>query len=267
MNGLKPVRTRGEGNVRLEFSAYSHPGKVRKNNEDYFFVPTGGTQVKDLMMVADGMGGHNAGDVASRMVVEAIVEYYSKNLHRVSSVEQAKDLIMDSIQHANIKVYKRSQTRDAYKGMGTTLTLAYFFDHRVCIGHVGDSRAYLVRDRAVTKITRDHSLVQELLEEGKITEEEVDNHPQKNIITRALGTASQVIADYYEMELKDNDIIILCTDGLTNHVDLNKNIDLFYSAEPLDKIASILGNKALEAGGVDNVTIVMAKYSCATEKR
>lgn len=267
MSGLKPVRMRGEGDVRLVFSAYSHPGKVRKNNEDYFFIPTDGARVKDLMMVADGMGGHNAGDVASRMVVEAIVEYYAENLHRVTSVEQAKDLILNSIQQANIKVYNQSQARDIYKGMGTTLTLAYFFDHRVCIGHVGDSRAYLVRDRSVTKITRDHSLVQELLEEGKITQEEVDNHPQKNIITRALGTASQVIADYYEIELKDNDIIVLCTDGLSNHVDLNKNIDLFYSLESLDEIASTLGKKALEAGGVDNVTIVMAKYSCATEKR
>jgi len=267
LSGLKPVRTRGEGDVRLVFSAYSHPGKVRKNNEDYFFIPTDATQVKDLMMVADGMGGHNAGDVASRMVVEAIVEYYVENSHRVTSVEQAKDLILNSIQQANIKVYNQSQARDIYKGMGTTLTLAYFFDHRVCIGHVGDSRAYLVRDRSVTKITRDHSLVQELLEEGKITQEEVDNHPQKNIITRALGTASQVVADYYEIELKDNDIIVLCTDGLSNHVDLNKNIDLFYSLESLDEIASTLGKKALEAGGVDNVTIVMAKYSCATEKR
>jgi len=267
LSGLKSARMRGEEDVRLVFSAYSHPGKVRKNNEDYFFIPTGGAQVKDLMMVADGMGGHKAGDVASRMVVEAIIQYYVENLHSVTSVEQARDLILNSIQHANIKVYNHAQARDIYKGMGTTLTLAYFFDRRACIGHVGDSRAYLIRDRSVTKITRDHSLVQELLEEGKITQEEVDNHPQKNIITRAIGTADQVMVDYYEIELKDNDIIVLCTDGLSNHVDLSENIDLFYTAESLDEIASTLGKKALEAGGVDNVTIVMARYSCATEKR
>ncbi|MBM7581900.1 protein phosphatase [Caldicoprobacter guelmensis] len=251
----------------MVFSAYSHPGKVRKNNEDYFFIPTAGAQVKNLMMVADGMGGHNAGDVASRMVVEAIVEYYSKNSHKVMSIEQARDLVLKSIQHANGRVYNQSRTVDAYKGMGTTLTLAYFFDHRVCIGHVGDSRAYLIRHRSVSKITRDHSLVQELLEKGKITQEEMDSHPQKNIITRALGTAEEVAVDYYEVELEDNDIIVLCTDGLSNHVDLNKNVDLFYSTESLDEITSSLGEMALEAGGADNVTVVMAKYSCATEKR
>jgi protein phosphatase len=253
--------------MRLVFSAYSHPGRVRKNNEDYFFVPTESVHVKDLIMVADGMGGHKAGDVASRMVVESILEYYTEKAHQVTSLEQAKELLMNSIQNANTRIYNQSKAHETYEGMGTTLTIAYFYDNRACIGHVGDSRAYLIRDRSVSKITRDHSWVQQLLEEGKITQGEMDNHPQKNIITRALGTKDCVEIDYYEIPLKDNDIILLCTDGLSNYVDLNQNIDVFYSGGSMEEIIKILVSKALDGGGNDNVTIVMAKYSCTTEKR
>ncbi|NLX70395.1 MAG: Stp1/IreP family PP2C-type Ser/Thr phosphatase [Clostridiales bacterium] len=249
------------------FSAYSHPGKVRKTNEDYFYVPTEQAAVKNLIMVADGMGGHNAGDIASRMVVESILEHYAENADKITSLEQAKALLMNSIQNANEKVYRMSATREEYEGMGTTLTLAYFYDNRACIGHVGDSCAYLIRDRGVSKITRDHSLVQELLENGSITQDEVSNHPQKNIITRALGTNESVNVDYYEITLQENDIILLCTDGLVNHVDIADNIEIFYSLDLLDEITLTLGKKALDGGGIDNVTVVVAKYSCTAEKR
>ncbi|NLO82219.1 MAG: Stp1/IreP family PP2C-type Ser/Thr phosphatase [Clostridiales bacterium] len=249
------------------FSAYSHPGKIRKSNEDYFYVPTETAAVKNLVMVADGMGGHNAGEVASRMVVESILEYYGSNNENITSLEQAKDLLMRSIQHANELVYRQSKAFVEYEGMGTTLTLAYFYDNRACIGHVGDSCAYLIRDRDVKKITRDHSLVQELLENGSITQDEVNSHPQKNVITRALGTGNVVDVDYYEIVLQDNDILLLCTDGLVNHVDLSDNVDLFYSLESLDEITLALGKKALDDGGIDNVTVVLAKYSCTAGKR
>jgi serine/threonine protein phosphatase PrpC len=256
----------GEG-MELTFGAYSHPGKVRKINEDYFFIPTGKTTIKNLVIVADGMGGHNAGDIASRMVVEDIFQYYGQNMHQIVSPEDAKDSVIKSMQAANTKVYRQSKTHVRYEGMGTTLTLAYFYDNKACIGHVGDSRAYLIRDRTMTKITRDHSLVQELLENGSISQEEVDTHPQKNIITRALGAERHVEIDYYELLLKDKDIILLCTDGLTQHVDLNENIELFYSYDSLYKLTTVLGEKALENGGTDNITIVMAKCSCMAEKR
>ena len=249
------------------FSAYSHPGKVRKSNEDYFYIPTGQTAVKNLIMVADGMGGHNAGDIASRMVVDSILEYYNENIDGLTSLEQVKDLLMRAIQDANEKVYHQSMAFAEYEGMGTTLTLAYFYDNMACIGHVGDSCAYLIRDRSVKKITRDHSLVQELLENGSITQDEVNTHPQKNVITRALGTGIFVNADYYEINLKHNDIILLCTDGLVNHVNLADNIELFYSLASLDEITLALGKKALDGGGIDNVTVVVAKYSCTAEKR
>ena len=119
----------------------------------------------------------------------------------------------------------------------------------------------------VSKITRDHSLVQELLENGSITQDEVSNHPQKNIITRALGTNESVNVDYYEITLQENDIILLCTDGLVNHVDIADNIEIFYSLDLLDEITLTLGKKALDGGGIDNVTVVVAKYSCTAEKR
>jgi protein phosphatase len=137
----------------------------------------------------------------------------------------------------------------------------------VFIGHVGDSRGYLVRDGQVKQLTRDHSLVQELLDNGSITQDQVKNHPNKNIITRALGTEDDVDVDCYEVTLKNNDILILCTDGLTHHVNLCENSDLFTSGISMAEIASILGHKALEGGGTDNITVVVTQYFDRAEER
>lgn len=252
--------------MELRYSAYSHQGKVRKCNEDYYFIPDPNDPLQNLMMVADGMGGHNAGDLASKMVVENVVNYFRIHNHSMNSLDQIKDSIYESIQQANSIVYHHSKTDAMYFGMGTTLTLVYAFNKTLCVGHVGDSRCYLIRGKNIFQITKDHSLVQELLENGSITKEEVNSHPQKNVITRALGTDDLVEIDYYEVPLEDDDIVLLCTDGLIHHIKLEQHIELLTACSSLDDITTLLAQKALKEGGIDNITVLMSKYSVAKRK-
>lgn len=251
----------------IVYGAYTHKGKVRKRNEDYFYIPNKTKGVEDIAMVADGMGGHNAGDLASRMVVEHILEYFYQHKNNIKSIDDVRDAIHQAMQNANQKVYEYSITDAMYSGMGTTLTLAYFFEDTVCIGHVGDSRGYIIREGELKQITKDHSLVQELLENGSITPDEMQHHPQKNVITRALGTDKHVRIDYYEVKMQPNDALILCTDGLLNHVNIEDKIEFIMSNRLPQHIAEKLGKKALDGGGIDNITVVVAKYLNGAEKR
>lgn len=242
----------------FKYGAASHRGKVRKSNQDYFYIPQEG-QIPTIAMVADGMGGHNAGDIASSMAVEAITEYFSENLD--TSINEPLKFIEDSISVSNNKVFSFANNNEDYNGMGTTLVVALLHESKVYIGHVGDSRGYLIRNGNVIQLTKDHSLVQELLDNGSITQNEVQGHPQKNIITRAIGTDPVVESDYYKLSLETDDIIILCTDGLIIHVDLQEQIELFQSVESMQELAYTLVQLALERGGLDNITVVAAKYS------
>jgi len=253
--------------MQLQYGAFSHQGKVRKSNEDCYFIPARDHALSNLFMVADGMGGHNAGDIASKMVVESILNYFAEKEQDIDQAKDIRDFIVESIEQANEKVYTSSVTESQLSGMGTTLTLAYFHQGKVCIGHVGDSRGYWIGKEGIKQITKDHSLVQELLENGSISPDELSSHPQKNIITRALGTEKTVKVDYYEISVSENDRILLCTDGLTNHVDLNSNLELLTSDLSPDKIAEILGKQALDSGGFDNITVVIIQYSGMVEKR
>ncbi|HZJ82901.1 MAG TPA: Stp1/IreP family PP2C-type Ser/Thr phosphatase [Clostridia bacterium] len=242
----------------LEYGVASHKGKVRKSNEDYYYIPQEG-RTTAIAMVADGMGGHNAGEKASRMAVEAIIELATEESDTI--IKEPLKFIEESIKASNNKIFSFSTNNEEYTGMGTTLVLALFHKDNVYIGHVGDSRGYLIRNGEAIQLTKDHSLVQELLDNGSITLDEVEGHPQKNIITRALGTDERVENDCYELTLQADDIIVLCTDGLILHVDLQKEIKLFQSIESMQELASILVEQALERGGLDNITVVAAKYS------
>jgi len=253
--------------MKLEYGAFTHKGNVRKLNEDYYYIPTDDEEYEGLIMVADGMGGHNAGELASRMVVENILKYYKNEKSRLSSKESIVNFVCDAIINANSTIFNYSKTDGALSGMGTTLTLAYFYCGHLFIGHVGDSRGYLVRGGKIKQLTRDHSLVQELLENGSITADQVENHPRKHIITRALGAEDKVIVDCYDIALENKDILILCTDGLTHYVNLDENADLFLSGISMAEIATILGRKALECGGADNITVVATQYYDGTEER
>lgn len=244
----------------LEYGGCSHRGMIRKSNEDYFYIPTEG-KIQNLAIIADGMGGHNAGEIASCLAVETILECFSKAEGGEDHSQYPVDLIERSIETSNYILFDLAESNEAYKGMGTTLVLAFFYGGKVYLGHVGDSRGYLIRKGQVTQLTKDHSLVQELLDNGTITSEEVEKHPQKNIITRALGTESTIDVDYHEISLETGDIILLCTDGLILHVDLQQNIELLESSSSMEELAPKLVELALDDGGLDNITVVAIKYS------
>ncbi|HZJ57748.1 MAG TPA: Stp1/IreP family PP2C-type Ser/Thr phosphatase [Clostridia bacterium] len=243
----------------LEYGGYSHKGMVRKSNEDYYYIPSA-DKIQDLAMIADGMGGHNAGELASRMAVETAIEYLTHRIDRDGYSQDPAGLIEEAIGVSNGRIFDVSLANEAYNGMGTTLITAYFSHEILYLGHVGDSRGYLIRGGSVKQLTKDHSLVQELLDNGTITPDEVDKHPQKNIITRALGTENVIDIDCHKIALKENDIILLCTDGLILHVDLQESIDLVESAHSMQELALGLVDQAVERGGLDNVTVVAIKY-------
>jgi protein phosphatase len=219
------------------------------------------------MIAADGMGGHNAGDLASRVAVESVSSYLAESGSRLQTPNDLMNAINRSIQDANNRVYALSRSDARYAGMGTTLTMAVFDGDRFLVAHIGDSRCYLLREGSVRQITRDHSLVQELLDNGSITRDEMEIHPKKNVITRALGTEDRLRVDCFEETLADGDIVLLCTDGLINYVNLQDYAQNLPMDISMTKLAEILGSEALAAGGSDDITIAAARYGRKEEKR
>ena len=189
----------------------SDVGIVRSLNEDY----AGYIEEEEfkLYVVADGMGGHNAGEVASEMAVKAVEAYVKENYK-----EQGSNVLENAVLFANEKIYNKAIVGSEYKGMGTTLVAALVYRNTIIVANVGDSSCFGVIDNNITKITKDHSLVQELIDSGSITEEEGRNHPKKNVITRALGTNNVVKIDIFKVDINTYDKYLLCTDGLSNEV-------------------------------------------------
>lgn len=232
-------------------------GKVRNNNEDNFVVIN-----KDsfcLCVVADGMGGHKAGEVASNIAVNTIKHYFLEQYLMLKN--KIPKLIINSVNLANKIVYNKSEENINYQGMGTTITMAIIdkLERVAYIGNVGDSRTYLVNKNKIIQITDDHTFVRELVKKGEITDIEAKNHIDRNIITRAVGSDKNVIIDIFEIELEDDDIILLCSDGLTNHI-LDKDILGYikhYGADCVDKLISL----ANENGGTDNITVIIIDTS------
>ncbi len=235
--------------------AISDIGLRRENNQDYMFVST--DLDFPIFVVADGMGGHNAGDIASSMAVKGIVEFLSENRERLKKNE-IKTCIEEAISHVNDIIFIKSLESSDLNGMGTTITMAYIDNKKVYIGHVGDSRAYLIRENKIIQITEDHSLVNELIKNGSISSSEAINHPQRNIITRAVGTSYKIKSDFYTIKVKAKDIIILCSDGLTNMVgeDIILNVVERYDKMDMENICNILVKLAKENGGSDNITVI-----------
>ena len=221
----------------------SDPGRRRRRNEDAYVVSP------PLFAVADGMGGAQAGELASRMAVEAMgAEASTSGEERVATL----------IREANRRIFARSsEDADAF-GMGTTMTAALVGeDGVVTIGHVGDSRAYLLREGRLEQLTEDHSLVAELVRTGKLSAEEADHHPQRSVITRALGTDPEVDVDTVTVEAQSGDLFLLCSDGLTTMVDDEEILRTVEgSRDDLEQAAQVLVRKANRGGGEDNITIV-----------
>ncbi|MCR4430114.1 MAG: Stp1/IreP family PP2C-type Ser/Thr phosphatase [Tepidanaerobacteraceae bacterium] len=240
------------------FAARTSVGRVRSNNEDAFYVPPANGSCCSLFIVADGMGGHRGGEVASRMAVKEVSEYITTRFSDDLDEDKIRSMINDSIAEANKKILISAMENEEWAGMGTTLTLALFFRKKIFIGHVGDSRAYLIRNNDIVQLTRDHSLVWQLMEEGRLTMDETRTHPMKNIITRALGTETILEPDFLEYDLEKEDIIIICSDGLTNMLE-DYEIKNIVCGHDIETAVDILVQKANLHGGLDNITVELIK--------
>ena len=238
----------------MKISSATSVGKIRALNEDSFFVSKIGKSKAVLAIVADGMGGHNAGEVASAETVKTLKDLI------VETNIPAKDLLLQAIACANNSIYKMSQKNPTLYGMGTTVTACMIEDSKLTAAQVGDSRLYLIRNNEITQITKDHSLVEMLLESGEITKEDAKRHPQKNVITRAIGTDSSVEADIYEFQLQKDDVVLLCSDGLVNMVEDEKILSVITQNEDFSTLSDVLVKEAENAGGHDNITVVLIKF-------
>ena len=221
------------------------PGRVRRRNEDAFVVDP------PLFAVADGMGGAQAGEVASRLAATAFREY------READELAPEERVQAIIKEANRRIYDRARVDSQVSGMGTTVTAALLTDGRVVIGHVGDSRAYRIRDGRLEQLTEDHSLVADLMRSGRLTPEEAEGHPQRSVITRALGTDPDVDVDTLVIEAEAGDLFLLCSDGLSTMVSDDKVLETVERAGSLDDAARNLVRAANSGGGEDNVTVVL----------
>lgn len=238
----------------MEIFAISNKGLVRKNNQDYFFLSE--NPDLPLFIVADGMGGHKAGEIASKLAATTIRdEFIFSHLDRFDE-NDIKILIKEAIIKANEKIYLQSKSQEECEGMGTTTSLVYIFKKNLYIGHVGDSRLYLISEGKINQVTQDHTLVNELVKKGSITKEEGESHPKKNFITRAIGSEVNIDIDIYKRTYRENDIIILCTDGLTNLIDENNILNEFIKENSIEKASKVLVKKALDRGGYDNITLL-----------
>lgn len=233
-------------------------GKVRANNEDAYYFPMKRGNSPELYIVADGMGGHFGGEIASEIAVNEVSSYINSNLSPDSDDQKVKGIIESAIISANNKILSYASENNVLSGMGTTITMALFHNGSLYIGHVGDSRAYRIRDNNIEQLTRDHSLVWQMAEEGRITMEEAESHPLKNIITKALGADERIEPDIMEFDLKDNDIIILCSDGLTTMLDNDIIKSIASSFEPEEAAVKLI-DKANSKGGLDNITVGIIK--------
>lgn len=238
--------------------ACSDVGKIRDINQDaYYYIED---DKLPIFIVADGMGGHKAGEVASNLAISTIIRHYESSKEKILNKEMfIPQFLNESVELANDNLIEEASGDDELKGMGTTVTMCLILDNEVYIGHVGDSRAYLLRNGELSQITQDHSLVGELLRIGSITKDEAVNHPKKNIITRALGSNPKINVDVFNRELQNEDKIILCTDGLTNMVTEEKILEILLSSEIPSAVCSTLVNISNEAGGIDNTTIMIIK--------
>lgn len=220
-------------------------GKVRANNQDAPIV----SEKLRLYGVADGMGGHKGGEVASTSARDDLLRELEGKTPSVAALSSA-------IEEVNRQIYHQQEHDDALTGMGTTLSVLWMSDNFVYIGHVGDSRVYLLRDGEFKQMTLDHSLVEQLVREGVLTEEEAQNHPMRNIITRAIGTDESVEVDVVVEERRKGDLWLACSDGLHSLVDDRQMRDALRQYAP-EKAADVLLKAALDAGGRDNVTLVI----------
>ncbi|OEH91215.1 Stp1/IreP family PP2C-type Ser/Thr phosphatase [Bacillus solimangrovi] len=236
----------------------SDKGKVRAHNEDAGGVFLNTAASTCLVLVADGMGGHQAGDVASRMTVEGLEHAWQSA--EFSTSEEAKNWLIQTIEEVNEHLLQYSKSHDECKGMGTTIVSAICTEEYVVVAHIGDSRCYIKNQYDFKQITSDHSLVNELVRSGQISAEDAENHPRKNVLMRALGTEEGVIVDVKTLTWEEGDLILLCSDGLTNKVSDEDMHEILASNLSLHEQAAQLTAMANEGGGEDNITVAVVQH-------
>jgi serine/threonine protein phosphatase PrpC len=229
-------------------------GRQRRDNEDNAFVRA------PLFVVADGMGGAQAGEVASQLAVEEFHE-------PLPDEGSAEERLIDRIRAANRRIYDLSRTEHEHAGMGTTLTAVYLDGDHLAVAHVGDSRAYIFRDGELGGLTQDHSLVAELVRQGKLTEEQAAEHPQRSIITRALGIEDDVEVDTWSYSMRAGDVVLLCSDGLTSMIGERQIVQILRGEMSLHRAADQLIGAANDAGGRDNITVILFRLEEADPNR
>ena len=245
----------GTGSAKLVYACFTDPGKRRKINEDNFLaVPN-----EAVFCVTDGVGGLGAGDLASRLAVDRIAECLFRNGYKDRDV-----IVANLINEANQEVCKQKKALSAV--MASTIVLAHFLTDQLEIGHVGDSRAYLWRNEQLSQLTRDHSLVAELYRHGKIRREEMESHPKRNVITRAIGVEEKIEPEFITIPLQDRDTVLLCTDGLTSMLSNNAIGTILTNCQSeLSECGYQLVKQANLAGGRDNITVILARYYESTQ--
>jgi len=243
---------------------YTDRGKVRPHNED-----SGGLYQNNsgqyLAVIADGMGGHKAGDVASNMATQMLQEKWQACV-TIETPEQAEKWLVQMLDHINAAIYQLAQEKTECTGMGTTVVIALFADEFFTVAHIGDSRCYKYQNATLSQITNDHSLVNELVRSGEITKKDAKHHPQKNVVLKALGTQPQVGADVQSLSWDQEAIVLLCSDGLTDKVDDDDLINHLSQDVDISMIGKQLVDLANERGGEDNVSLVIMKHPIHEEK-
>lgn len=242
--------------MSIDTFAATDIGRKRDHNEDAVYV--GSVQAKPLIAVADGMGGHRAGDVASKEALDAFVSYLENhNRETIPANSDWGDALVAASSAANEHLHEMAADDPQFEGMGTTLVGALFHNDSATLVNVGDSRGYHVTVDVVEQVTTDQSLVQELVEEGTIKPEEADNHPQKNVLSQALGTAETIEPDIYHVDI--NGTLLLCSDGLSDEVSETEIGEIITTTSSLESAANRLINRANEIDGSDNVSVALAR--------
>ncbi len=232
-------------------------GKVRTNNQDTYFCSILTKEQQAIFVVCDGMGGAQAGNVASELATQVFTEHIKQHIRPQMSRKYMASVLRNAVTFANYETYHKSNSSDEFAGMGTTLVGGILCDDFGLVANVGDSRLYMWNGNTLTRVTKDHSLVEEMLERGEITHEQAQIHPHKNLITRALGTDRKVEADFFDIQNEDPFTLLLCSDGLTNLVSDNEIAQHLAMDESLEDICIKLVDLANSRGGYDNITVLL----------
>ncbi len=238
--------------IRLKVHSKTDIGLVRKSNQDFVINKIFSNNIA-WSIVCDGMGGAKAGDIASKTAATKISEFFEFSIEK-ETTDDIRQLHLEAIKYANKVIFQNASNDKELAGMGTTVVVSMIHEGYLHTSHVGDSRAYLIRNGIIKQLTIDHSVVQEMIKNGEITENEAQTHPRKNLITKALGVNKTVTCDYNRTKVQKDDIIMLCTDGLTNYL-TSQEIQKILLENTLENVVDILVSRAKDLGGNDNITV------------